>query len=114
MVNVRDQLRSGENEKIKVVLHRDRMRAKPLAAHVALFQPVPLHHGAHGAVENQHALGEKTIERGANSHQRPAFVPLATRTVNGSPFFAAPVPTRTCVRPLLRSRLVSVSAEKPR
>ena len=71
VVNVRDELRSGEDQEIDVVLHRDGMRAKPLAAHVALVQPVLLHHGAHGAVENQHALGEETIERGANRPSAP-------------------------------------------
>src|SRR5690242_15971437 len=90
------------------------MAREPLAAEVRFRQLIALDHGPHGAIENENAFREQAIERVPEFRAHSVtfcfatcfrvlvaadFVPDAINTVNGSPAFRAPTPTRTSESP---------------
>ena len=64
-VNAAHHVGAGEDQQVVVALEVFRMIGKARAAVVGLAKPVLLDHRTHGAIENQDALDEKTVEFGA-------------------------------------------------
>ena len=59
-----DRLRLGKHEKVVVALHGFGVGGKALAAEGGLVELVALDHRAHGAVDDQDALGGSRLQRG--------------------------------------------------
>src|SRR5262249_12888824 len=64
VVDLDDDLGLGEDEDVGVSLEIVRVVGEPGAAEVRLGQPVALHHGAHGAVEDEDALLQELFDHG--------------------------------------------------
>jgi hypothetical protein len=63
-MDLRDDLRLTQHEQIVVALHELGKVSEPRAAIAGLVQLVPLDHGAHGAVDEQDALGGCLLQSG--------------------------------------------------
>ena len=61
-VNVFDDLGPGQHQQVVATLEIVRPVLEPLAAERGFIQPVLLDHRAHGAVENDDALGEQLAQ----------------------------------------------------
>src|SRR5690606_3504008 len=114
-----------KHEQVVVAAQLLRMVGEPRAPEVRLAEAVTLNHRAHRAVEHEDAARQLVAQadgRGTAPGSllrlaclaRPSGLrPLATSTVNGSPFSRAPTSTRTSTSPACDSRLSSLSSLKP-
>ena len=66
LVNPDDRLGLRQHEDVVVALQLVRMIGEARPPEVRLLEPQGLHHGRHGAVEHQDALGERRVERCAH------------------------------------------------
>jgi hypothetical protein len=64
-VDAADHVRSRDAQQVVVALEVLAVRRKALSAIIRLDQAVALHHGAHGAVENEDALRQQCAQFGA-------------------------------------------------
>ena len=63
-MNAANHLRLREQQEVVVTFEIAREISEARAAVIGLLQAVALDHGAHGAIENQNALGEEIGEQG--------------------------------------------------
>ena len=63
-MDLRDDLRLAQHQQVVVALHELGEVGEARAAIAGLVQLVPLDHGAHGAVDEQNALGGSLLQRG--------------------------------------------------
>ena len=110
---------------------RGRWAAKRSPRKSASVELVALDHGAHRAIDEQQPALTRFLQlQGGRTRHRtppradvrrpsalraapPALRPLATSTVNGSPFKRAPTSTRTSSSPARKSQSSSDSSRKP-
>ena len=58
-MNIGDELRAGERQDVVVALEITAVIREALGTECRLRQPFPLHHGAHGPIEQDHAFLEQ-------------------------------------------------------
>jgi hypothetical protein len=72
-VDLLDDVRPREDEQLVVALQVDGVVCEARAPKIRLREPLGLDHGAHGAVEDEDALGEQSLELGAGIRSRHAL-----------------------------------------
>jgi hypothetical protein len=85
-VNVFDDLGFGQHQQVVAALEIVWPVLEPLATERGFIKPVLLDHGAHGAVENDDALGEQLSQGGcATIHWPPCASPSLSKHPDAHP-----------------------------
>src|SRR5436190_11883496 len=127
-----NHVRPRQHQDVVVAFQILRMVLEALAAEIRLAQLVPLDHGAHRAIEYEDPFSEQTFECVDGSHESlllfvfcyslfviryflvfARFVPIASRTANGSFVRRAPSATLMSVKPARVSMPDRCSSLKP-